>query len=43
MPGKNAPSSIRKPRRRLQWSRLIFMAIGLLVVLAFILSMITIG
>lgn len=43
MPGKNARSSTRKPRRRLQWSRLIFMAIGLLVVLAFILSMVTIG
>jgi predicted nucleic acid-binding Zn ribbon protein len=43
MPGKNARPSPRKPRRRINWSRAIFMAIGLLVVLAFVLSMITIG
>jgi len=43
MARKNTRSSTRKPRRRVQWSRLIFMAIGLLVVLAFVLSMITRG
>lgn len=43
MAGKYTRSSTRKPRRRVNWSRLIFMAIGLLVVLAFMLSMITTG
>lgn len=43
MTGKNSRTSPRRPRRRINWSRALFMFLGLLVVVAFILSMITTG
>jgi predicted nucleic acid-binding Zn ribbon protein len=43
MSGKTSRTASRRPRRRLNWSQVIFMAIGLLVVVAFILSMVTYG
>jgi hypothetical protein len=41
MPGKTSRSSSKRPRRRINWSQVLFMALGLLIVVAFILSMIT--
>jgi predicted nucleic acid-binding Zn ribbon protein len=43
MPAKTSRSAKRRPRRRINWQRLLFMLLGLLVVLAFILSMIKTG
>jgi hypothetical protein len=43
MAGKSSRISPKRSRRRINWSRLLFMFLGLLVVLAFILSMITTG
>ncbi len=41
MSGKTSRNAPKKPRRRIKWSQVVFMAIGLLVVVAFILSMVT--
>ncbi len=43
MAAKSSRSAPRRPRRRINWQRLMFMFLGLLVVVAFILSMITKG
>jgi len=43
MAAKSSRSAQRRPRRRINWQRLLFMFLGLLVVVAFILSMITTG
>jgi hypothetical protein len=43
MAAKNSRSANKRPRRRINWSRTLFMFLGLLVVLAFILSMVTTG
>jgi hypothetical protein len=40
MPGKTSRNSPKRPRRRINWSQVLFMSLGLLVVVAFILSMI---
>jgi len=43
MASKGSRTSPKRMRRRINWSRALFMFLGLLVVLAFILSMITTG
>lgn len=43
MSGKSTRNSPKRSRRRINWSQAIFMGIGLLVVIAFILSMVTYG
>jgi hypothetical protein len=43
MASKGSRTSPKRSRRRINWSRALFMFLGLLVVLAFILSMITTG
>jgi len=41
MSSKTSRSSPKRPRRRIHWSQVLFMALGLLVVVAFILSMVS--
>ncbi len=43
MAAKRTRSANKRPRRRINWQRVLFMSLGLLVVLAFVLSMITKG
>ncbi len=43
MASKSSRTSPKRSRRRINWSRVLFMFLGLLVVLAFVLSMITTG
>lgn len=43
MSGKTSRHVPKKPRRRINWSQVVFMAIGLLVVIAFLLSMVVYG
>jgi hypothetical protein len=43
MAGKSSRNAPKRSRRRINWSQVVFMAIGLLVVVAFILSMVTYG
>jgi hypothetical protein len=41
MPGRTSRNTSKRPRRRINWSQVLFISLGLLVVVAFILSMIT--
>jgi hypothetical protein len=41
MSGKTSRKSAKRPHRRINWSQVLFIALGLLVVVAFILSMAT--
>ena len=43
MSGKTSRKAPKKSHRRINWSQVLFMALGLLVVVAFILSMVTYG
>jgi predicted nucleic acid-binding Zn ribbon protein len=43
MATKTSRSANRRPRRRINWQRMLFMFLGLLVVVAFVLSMVTAG
>jgi hypothetical protein len=40
MSGKRSRNVPKRPRRRINWSQVVFMGLGLLVVLAFVLSMV---
>lgn len=40
MTGKTSRNPAKRPRRRINWSQVLFISLGLLVVVAFILSMI---
>jgi hypothetical protein len=40
MASKTSRNSHKRPRRRINWSQVLFMSLGVLVVVAFILSMI---
>jgi hypothetical protein len=41
MSSKTSRNSPKRPRRHINWSQVLFISLGLLVVVAFILSMIT--